>query len=97
MSARDVDGGGARLVVRVKPKSSKEGVEVGADGSVVVKVSAPPENGKANARVVEVVAAFFGLPRRQVEIVRGQTAREKDLLLHGLSAADVDKRLNDPV
>lgn len=87
---RDVDGG-ARLVVRVKPKSSREGVEL-VEGVVVVKVSAPPEDGKANARVVEVVAAFFALPRRQVEIVRGQTARDKDLLLIGVSAAVIDAR-----
>ena len=92
MSARDVDDG-ARLVVRVKPKSSREGVVVEADGSVVVKVSAPPEDGKANARVVEVVAAFFAVPRRQVEIVRGQTARDKDLLLRGVKAGDIDARL----
>jgi len=88
--ARDVDGG-ARLVVRVKPKSSREGVEL-VDGVVVVKVSAPPEDGKANARVVEVVAAFFGLPRRQVEIVRGHTARDKDLLLMGVSAPAIAAR-----
>ena len=90
--ARDVDGG-ARLVVRVKPKSSREGVVVEADGSVVVKVNAAPEDGKANARVVEVVADFFGVPRRQVEIVRGQTSREKDLLFRGVTAAVIAERL----
>ena len=89
--ARDVDGG-VRLAVRVKPKSSNEGVAV-VEGVVVVKVSAPPQDGQANARVVEFVAAFFALPRRQVEIVRGHAARDKDLLLSGVSAAAVEARL----
>jgi uncharacterized protein (TIGR00251 family) len=91
MAARDVDGG-ARLVVRAKPRSSREGLEV-VDGVVFVKVSAAPEDGKANARVIEVVAAHFGLSRRQVEIVRGQTARDKDLQLQGITATQIDECL----
>jgi uncharacterized protein (TIGR00251 family) len=89
--ARDVDGG-ARLVISAKPKSSKEGVSV-KDGVVVVRVSAPPEDGKANARVVEVVAAFVGIPRSRVSIVRGETARQKELFLAGVAVAAVDEAL----
>ena len=90
MIARDVEGG-ARLVVRVHAKTSTETVEF-LDGVVVVKVAAPPKEGKANARVIEVVAAFFALPRRQVELVRGHTARDKDLRLTGVSAAAIATR-----
>ena len=89
--ARDVDGG-ARLVIAAKPKSSKEGVAI-KDGVVVVRVSAPPEDGKANARVVEVVAAFLAIPRSRVAIVRGDTARQKELFLAGVAAAAVDEAL----
>lgn len=91
MSARDVDDG-VRLVVRVKPKSAREGLDV-VDGVVVVRVNAPPVDGAANERVVDVVAAFFAVPRRSISIVRGQTSREKDLLIAGVRAADVDARL----
>lgn len=89
--ARDVDGG-ARLAISAKPKSSKEGVSV-KDGVVVVRVSAPPEDGKANARVVDVVAAFLSVPRSRVQIVRGETARQKELRIEGVSAAAVDEAL----
>ena len=89
--AKDTDAG-ARLVISAKPKSSKEGVST-KDGAVVVRVAAAPEDGKANARVVVVVAAFFGLPRSSVEIVRGETSRHKELLLRGVSAAFVDEKL----
>jgi uncharacterized protein (TIGR00251 family) len=89
--ARDVEGG-ARLVISAKPKSSQEGVSV-KGGTVVVRVSAPPEDGRANARVVDVVAVYFGVPRSRVAIVRGETARQKELFLAGLTAAAVDEVL----
>ena len=89
--ARDVDGG-VRLVIAAKPKSSKEGVGV-KDGVVVVRVSAAPEDGKANARVVEVVAAFLSVARSRVSIVRGETARQKELFIAGTTATAVDEAL----
>ncbi|MDP2344858.1 MAG: DUF167 family protein [Deltaproteobacteria bacterium] len=92
MAAKDVDGG-ARLVISAKPKSSKEGVST-KDGVVIVRVSAAPEDGKASARVVVVVAAALGVPRSSVEIVRGETSRHKELLIRGVTAAFVDEKLS---
>jgi uncharacterized protein len=90
------DGAGVRLVVRVKPKSGTEGVvvEAGPAGDVVVvRVTAPPVEGRANERVREVVAAALGIPRGRVTIVRGEGSREKDLAIAGLDAAAVESRL----
>lgn len=98
MSLARPDGDGARLVVRVKPKSSKEGVavEAGPAGDVViVRVNAPPVEGKANERVREVVAAALGVPRGRVTIVRGEGSKEKDLAIAGLDVAAVEARLRD--
>ncbi len=96
MSLARPDGDGARLVVRVKPKSSREGVvvEAGPGGDVVVvRVNAPPVEGKANERVREVVAAALGIPRGRVSIVRGEGSREKDLAITGLDVAAVEAKL----
>lgn len=91
--ARDVDAG-ARLVVRAKPRSKKEGVDVdAATGVVVVRINAPPVDGKANERVREVLADVLGVPRSRVTIVRGESAREKNIAVAGLSAEQVDERL----
>lgn len=79
-------------MVSVKPKSKKEGLEVGPDGGVLVRVSAPPVEGKANERIVEVLAAALGLPRSGVRLVRGETARHKELELE-LSGAEARARL----
>lgn len=90
---RDVDGR-ARLVVSVKPKSKKEGLEVGPDGGVLVRVSAPPVEGKANERIIEVLAKALGVPRSGVRLVRGETARHKELEVE-LPSEEVRARLRD--
>lgn len=95
--ARDADGG-ARLVVRAKPRSKKEGVELdeaGGSAVVVVRINAPPVDGKANERVREVLAALLAVPRSRVSIVRGESAREKDIAVAGMSAAQVEARLRE--
>ena len=66
-----------RLKVRVKPGSKREGVREIAPDHLEVKVSAPPERGKANERVVELLAKHYGVRESAVRIVRGETSREK--------------------
>ncbi len=62
--------------VRVVPRAKRE--EVVPEGeALVVRVREPPEGGKANRRVVELLAKYFGVPKSQVEIVRGHRSREK--------------------
>ncbi|MBI4566169.1 MAG: DUF167 domain-containing protein [Planctomycetes bacterium] len=66
-----------RFEVRVVPRSKRRGVEPGPEGSLVVRVEPPPEDGRANRAVVEVLADHFGVPKRAVVIVRGETSRRK--------------------
>lgn len=74
--------GAVTLTLRVIPKSSKnEVVGVMADGSLKIKIAAVPEKGKANAAICEFLAAGFGVPKRNVEIVRGQTAAVKQVVV----------------
>ncbi len=83
---------GTLLFIHVQPKAKKNTVE-GVDewrGRLKVKVKAPPVEGKANK---EVVKFFSRLLDTEVEIVKGETSREKDLLVKGLSAEEVKKRL----
>ncbi len=64
------------LAVRVTPKAAANAIEV-KGGRVRVRVTAPPDKGKANKAVVALVAAALGAPKSAVEIVRGETGREK--------------------
>jgi uncharacterized protein len=79
---------GIFLAVRVTPKSSRNevtGLHTASDGTVSlsVKVSAPPDKGKANKAVIEVLAGTFGLPKSAFAIVSGETDRHKVLSVAG--------------
>lgn len=80
------------LSVRVTPKSSRDevtGLFTAADGAVslAVKVTAPPDKGKANKAVIETIAKAAGLPKSTFSLVSGETERHKTLLVTGNPAA----------
>jgi len=79
---------GVWLAVRVTPKSSRNavtGLHTAADGAVslAVKVSAPPDKGKANRAVIAVLAAAFNLPKSAFAIVSGEADRNKVVSVAG--------------
>lgn len=86
-----LDGTGALLVwVHVQPGARRTEL-VGRHGDALkVRVAAPPVDGKANAAVAAVLADHFGVPRRDVELVAGATARRKRFRLVGVPADRVD-------
>jgi uncharacterized protein (TIGR00251 family) len=75
----DPDADEAEIVIRVhvQPGAGRIAV-VGRHGDAVkVKVAAPPEGGRANQAVAELLASSFGLPVAQVTLVSGATSRAK--------------------
>jgi uncharacterized protein (TIGR00251 family) len=83
----------ARITVRVTPRSGRDSLEVGAGGVLSVRVTAPPDEGKANAAVCRVVAGALGVPKSAVAVVRGHTARTKTLEVQGLTDLEVERLL----
>jgi len=71
----------ARIInINVVPGAAKNEVAgVMEDGTLKVRVTAPPERGKANEQVREILAAHFSVPMSCVEIVRGATSRRKQI------------------
>lgn len=69
-----------------------EGVETLADGRRVLKarVRAAPENGRANAALIELVAGLLGVPKRAVSIRAGATGRVKQIFVAGPPAPYLD-------
>lgn len=66
-----------KLNVVVKPNARKNAVEMLEDGSLVVYVSTPPIEGRANERLVEVLAQHFRRPKRDIVIVSGLRGKRK--------------------
>jgi hypothetical protein len=80
------DGIGVRL--RVQPKARRnaiDGIAPEADGGVALKVAvtAPPEDGKANAAVIALLAKAWGLPKSAFTVAAGATDRRKIIHLQG--------------
>lgn len=65
-----------RLALRVTPGARVEALEI-AEGRLLAKVRARPEDGKANAAVHALLAAALGIAPSKIELLRGATSREK--------------------
>ena len=79
---------GLRVFVRLQPKARRErieGIVAEPDGRVALKVAvtAPPEDGKANAALVALLGKSWRLPKSAIAIVGGLSDRRKTLLLRG--------------
>jgi uncharacterized protein YggU (UPF0235/DUF167 family) len=67
-----------RLALRVTPGARSEGLEL-AEGRLLAKVRAKPEDGKANAAVIDLVAKGLGVAPSRLVLLRGATSRDKVL------------------
>lgn len=67
---------GAQIPIRVTPRARRNEISV-ADGAIRVQVTAPPEDGKANAAVVKLLAKAMGVAKSRLVLVRGATSRDK--------------------
>jgi uncharacterized protein len=85
---------GVVLPVRAQPRARKPGVAGEQAGALKVGVSAPPEDGKANAALVESLADILGVRRSQVELLSGSTSRDKKLLIRGVTRSDLQSRID---
>lgn len=73
---------GARIEIRVTPKASRASLTRDGD-RLRASVTVVPENGKANAAVQALLAAAMGVAPSHLELVRGQTSRNKTFVYSG--------------
>jgi len=92
-----VDGPSIRLRLRVSPRAVNAQI-VGRHGDAwKVRVASAPERGKANQAVLALLAETLQVPRTHVELVGGQSARDKLVAVQGLSEIEVERRLEAAV
>ena len=73
------------LKIRVQPGSCKQGFTEVLGDRVKLCINAPPVDGKANLAVIQYLAGYFGVARRDIEIISGETSREKRVKIHAPS------------
>ena len=84
---------GLILPVRAQPKARRTGVVGEQAGALKVAVTAPPQDGRANDALADVLCAVLGLKRSQVQLVGGVTSRDKRFLIRGLTRAELEAGL----
>lgn len=67
---------GRMIEVRVTPNAAREQVTLD-DGRFLIRVTCPPEDGKANKAVTKLLAKALGLPPSRLTLVRGHSGRDK--------------------
>jgi uncharacterized protein YggU (UPF0235/DUF167 family) len=90
-----------RLTVRVSPRGGRDAVEGwtrDAEGRAVLqlRVAATAAEGQANAAVIALLAKALGRPKSAIHLIRGQTARVKQLEIDGLDAGALSAALGPP-
>ncbi|MBC6611562.1 DUF167 domain-containing protein [Hymenobacter sp. BT507] len=75
--------------LKAKPNARRNQLLVAADGTVAVRLQAPPQDGKANACLLAYLAEVFGVAKSSVELLSGHTAPSKKIAIAGVSEIDL--------
>lgn len=87
---------GTIVEVHVIPRAPRSIIAGMRDGALLVRLTAAPVEGHANAALLTLIADVLGVPRRDVTLVRGERSGRKAVRVSGLTPADVDARLVGP-
>ncbi|PIP67625.1 MAG: hypothetical protein CO035_02285 [Candidatus Omnitrophica bacterium CG_4_9_14_0_2_um_filter_42_8] len=68
-----------RIELKVIARAKKEIVEKISENNYRIKVSSPPEKGKANKRMIELLALEFGVKKQDIKIISGEASNRKIL------------------
>lgn len=83
----------ARLAVRLQPRAGRTEVVGERGGALVIRVTAPALEGRANAALCAFIASATGVGRGAVRIVQGEKGRDKLVEVEGRELADVRRAL----
>lgn len=84
------------MTVRVTPRARKtEFAGIMEDGTVRIRVNAPPVEGKANHALVEFLADVLGVRQNRIEIVAGHKGLDKIVSILDMKAEDAEERITN--
>jgi uncharacterized protein (TIGR00251 family) len=84
---------GTILPVRAQPGARKNEIRGEQDGMLKVSVTQPPEKGKANQALIALLSKSLSLRRSQLELIAGETSRQKQLLVRDVTPEDLSHRI----
>lgn len=85
---------GVVVSVKVQPNSSRNKVVGEYADQIKIAVTSPPENGKANKSVIEVLADRLGTKKSDIRIITGAKSRDKEVFIKDITEEDVYRLIN---
>lgn len=85
---------GICLNIRVIPRASRSEISGLHGDALKVRIKAPPLDGKANSELLKFLAKQLKTPLRSLQILTGETGRNKKILITGLKLPEVAERLH---
>ena len=83
----------ARIRVRITPRAARDQIAGWREGLLLVRVTAPPLEGQANAALARLLARALDVPPSRVGVVAGARGREKTVEIEGLGQDEALRRL----
>ena len=83
----------ATVKIRVIPNARKTEFSGYRDDELLLRLNAPPVEGKANKAAIEFLSEYFGVSRAAVILLRGESSRHKIFQIVGLESGDLERKL----
>jgi len=85
---------GAALAIRVIPGAKRNEIDgILDDGTIRIRLTAPPVEGKANSALIDFLSKVLGVRRSDIEIIAGETSRNKLVTITDIDPQTVQERL----
>jgi uncharacterized protein len=78
-----------QLAVRLQPRAKRDEIVGDRGGRLLVRVTAPPVDGKANDALCRLIAKQAGVAPSRVRVTRGHTARDKAVEVQGIASHEL--------
>jgi len=83
----------ATIEIHLQPGAKRNEIVGFKEGVLYAKVTALPQKGQANRALLELMAQTLGIPRSNVDVIRGQSSRSKVIAVYGLTGEEVKEIL----
>ena len=82
------------IEIHLQPGAKRNEIVGFKESVLYAKVTALPQKGQANRALVELIAVALGIPRSNVDVIRGQSSRSKVIAVRGLTGEEVKEILS---
>lgn len=81
------------ISIRVVPRASKSEIVGMIEGTLKVRIAAPPVDGAANSEIIKLFSKTFGIAKSDIAIISGETSLNKRIKFANLSQSKFDEKI----